>query len=287
MDSINVDFHSHSTFSDGAFTPQELCNLMNDAWVKILSITDHDSMWAFMQSIETNISILPWIEITTHYSWKTLHVLAYGLNPNSHDVNTFLQRQRISRRERAMRITDLLNHDLENEWFMTIPHDVILWLEIEWPITRPDIAKYLMSIGYISSFHEAFDRWLGKYDVPVESWSINEVLSIVNDNRWKTILAHPFAPHVSLKTITSDVSYQIELLLEFRKQGLHGIEWFISDISNNTHGHIVEQLHWDNWFLVTGWSDFHGGNKTTVLLPGISMPKNYVDEFVDSVNFTI
>lgn len=258
---------------------------MKDLRVKIFSITDHDTMWAYRGFIKSddNLLMLPlWIEITTHYKWRTLHVLAYGLDPNSQDVNSFQERQRKSRRERAMKITELLNHDLIRDRFAPIPLEKILWLEIEWPITRPDIANYLVSIGYVSTFKEAFDRWLGKYDIPLESWAISDVLSMINDNKWRAILAHPFAPHVSLNTISPDIEIQIWLLQGFQKLGLHGVEWFYSDMSKDTNGKIIEQLHQDYKFLITGWSDFHGGNKTSVLLPGVSMPKKYVFEFIDT-----
>lgn len=284
MNLTKVDFHSHSTFSDGALTPQELSHLMTDIWVKIFSITDHDTIWAYVQSLDTNNVILPWMEITTHYSWKTIHILAYGLDPNSHDVNSFLQKQKLSRRERAMKITELLNDDLIKEWLAPIQLNIILWLEIEWPITRPDIANYLMSIGYVSTFQEAFDKWLWKYDIPIESWSILEVFSIVNDNKWKAIIAHPFAPYVSLKTIFPDIPDQMELLREFKKKGLHGIECFFSDMSQNTPRCIIDKLHREDWFLITWWSDFHGGNKSSVKLPGVLIPENYVAEFLDTVD---
>ncbi len=44
MDIIKVDFHTHSIYSDGTLTLEELRNLMKDLRVKIFSITDHDTM---------------------------------------------------------------------------------------------------------------------------------------------------------------------------------------------------------------------------------------------------
>ena len=280
---MNVDFHTHTTFSDGALTPTELIRILESLWVLIASFTDHDTMRAYTETINTVIRIIRGIEITTHYQWKTLHLLAYGLNPNCSDMIWFLDQQRGARRDRAVLITELLNRDLLREGLGPIPLANILALEVEWPITRPDIAQYLFMHGYVKTFREAFDRWLKKYDAPLMSWTIREVLSMVHDNGWTSILAHPFAPFVSLTTIVKEVSQQVEILLELKKLGLHGVEGFYSDMSQDKNQWLIASLNTEHGLLVTGWSDFHGGSKTTVNLPGILLPKQYVDQFVDRV----
>ena len=39
-----VDFHSHSTFSDGTLTPIELVKMAKDKKIQMFSITDHDNV---------------------------------------------------------------------------------------------------------------------------------------------------------------------------------------------------------------------------------------------------
>ncbi|NLB55834.1 MAG: PHP domain-containing protein, partial [Lentisphaerae bacterium] len=39
-----IDLHSHSTFSDGSLTPEELVQLAKDENIRALALTDHDTL---------------------------------------------------------------------------------------------------------------------------------------------------------------------------------------------------------------------------------------------------
>lgn len=282
-----ADLHTHTTYSDGTLTPSELTWLLSDSGVSIFSVTDHDAVWAnveLLRWVPSGVHFIPWIEITTHYQQKTLHLLAYGFAPENSDLTSFLMNQRVARRKRAEEIVALLNIDLQKEWLHPIPLEAILALEVEWPITRPDIAKYLIKIGYVRDFREAFDRWLRNYNVPLDTADIYDTLDLVRGIGWVPVLAHAFAPYVSIATITQDISQQIELLSDFQRWWLRWIELFCSDHSQIREAlplrlAIAERIG----LLVTGGSDFHGGDKTSVALPGIDMPEKYIDEFLTSV----
>ncbi len=282
-----VDFHTHTTYSDGTMNPSELTGLLRDAGVSIFSVTDHDAVWANSELLSWashGMHFIPWIEITTHYRQNTLHLLAYGFAPEDSDLTSFLMKQRIARRRRAEEIVALLNIDLEREWLHPIPLDVILALEVEWPITRPDIAKYLIKTGYVKDFREAFDRWLRKYNVPLDTANIYDTLDLVHGIGWVPVLAHAFAPFVSIATITQDISAQIELLSDFQRWWLRWVELFCSDHSQISEAlplrlAIAERIG----LFVTGGSDFHGGDKTSVSLPGIDMPEKYINELLASM----
>ncbi len=178
-----VDFHTHSTYSDGALRPDELHSLMKDRGVKAFSVTDHDAVGANreLQGKTGDIDFITGIELTTHYRQKTLHLLAYGFNPENSELADFLMKQRLARRKRAEEILTLLNVDLISDGFAPIALESILALEIESPITRPDIARYLIANGYVKDFREAFDRWLRKYNVPLDSADIYETIDLVHN----------------------------------------------------------------------------------------------------------
>jgi predicted metal-dependent phosphoesterase TrpH len=260
---------------------------MQDRGVGYYSVTDHDVVWAnreLLRWVPHGMHFISWIEITTHYQQKTLHLLAYGFDPEDSDLTSFLMKQRIARRKRAEEIVALLNLDLEKEWLHLIPLEAILALEVEWPITRPDIAKYLIKIGYVKDFREAFDRWLRHYDVPLDSANIYETIDMVHGIRGLPVLAHAFAPYVSIATVTRDVSEQAELLSDFQRRWLWWIELFCSDYPQIREAlplrlAIAERIG----LLVTGGSDFHGGDKTSVTLPGVDMPEVYVERFLEKV----
>jgi predicted metal-dependent phosphoesterase TrpH len=100
-DMVWVDFHAHTTNSDGALTPEELWRTWEDLWLKVVSFTDHDSMWAYAHTMpSTNMQLVSGIEFTTHYRQKTLHLLAFWLNPQDSDIADFLAAQKNARRVR-------------------------------------------------------------------------------------------------------------------------------------------------------------------------------------------
>lgn len=286
------DFHLHSVYSDWSLTVNELDWLLSDVWVEYYSITDHDSVWACIESRELTKTrrnwprSIPWIEITTLYKSKILHLLAYGFNPNNCDLIRFLEQQRRARRDRAIDITTMLNQDLIKEEKTPIPIEEILKLETEWPITRPDIANYLMKIWYVQTFQEAFDNWLRRYDVPLTTSDINQTIGLIRDIGWTSVLAHAFAPHVSIQSITKDAVQQIQILTELKKAWLHWLELYYSDYENNPHSQISHTINMADELnlLVTGGSDFHGGGRTGITLPWVSFPYHRVQTFLEEVH---
>ncbi len=274
MDLIKADLHMHSrTGSDGALYAQELAYLLHELWLEYASLTDHDSvLWVelireFLLQIGSNVKIIPWLEITTHYNQKTLHLLAYGIDPNSTELTDFLVRQKNARRDRAVQIVERLNVMLKNEWLRSIPLEDILALEWEWPITRPDIANYLLENGYVQNFQDAFTRWLVQCDVQLQSMDIYDTTRFVYELWWTPIIAHTFAPWISLNTVARDMSERVRLLMELKANWLQWVEvyyqWHENDPTVSEKIALADSL----WLLVTGGSDFHGGDKWAAPLP--------------------
>ncbi len=279
----------HTRHSDWAIHVPEIYDILRDLWIGYFAITDHDSTWGVSEAEKVLSSkregpkLVSWIEITTHYKEKTLHLLAYGFAPENSDLDSFLMNQRIARRKRAEEIVRLLNLDLEKEGLMPIPLDVVLALEVEWPITRPDIAKYLIKIGYVKDFREAFDRWLKNYEVPLDTKNISQTIELIRDIRWVAVLAHAFAPYVSLNTLTQNIVEQSRILTELKTAWLQWVEVYYSGYEHDQD--FLKKVQMADWLdlLVTGGSDFHGGWKTGTLLPWVSIPKERLEKFLSNV----
>lgn len=290
MNNIAVDFHMHSTASDGALAPEELAYLLHELGILYAALTDHDTMFwvermmSSLKTIGSKLELFPWVEITTHYKQKTLHLLAYGMDSENTELADFLTRQKDARRDRAVQIMERLNTLLENERKKVIPIEEILALETEWPITRPDIARYLIENKYVKTHQEAFDRWLIQCDVPLQTTNIFDTTRFVRDIWWVPILAHAFAPWISLNSLTKEVSEQFRILMELKASWLQwvetyyqghefdtGLDWISSNIA------IADSLK----LTTTGGSDFHGGGKWAAPLPWITMPERRVDGFLE------
>ncbi|SFC90477.1 PHP domain-containing protein [Clostridium uliginosum] len=75
------DFHIHSTFSDGKYTPKQVVMLAKKKDVDIISLTDHNSTAgiddAIMAGEEIGVKIIPGVELSTRYNNAKVHVLGY------------------------------------------------------------------------------------------------------------------------------------------------------------------------------------------------------------------
>ena len=52
-----VDLHTHSTFSDGRYTPSQLVKMAAEAGIGILGITDHDSVNGIEEALNTAAAV--------------------------------------------------------------------------------------------------------------------------------------------------------------------------------------------------------------------------------------
>jgi PAS domain S-box-containing protein len=99
---IRVNFHCHSTRSDGTLSPEQLAAELAAAGVRFAALTDHDSidgLGAFGQVLEAKgIGFLTGVEISVDESPDSLHILAYGFDPENQELQRILHRRRINRR---------------------------------------------------------------------------------------------------------------------------------------------------------------------------------------------
>jgi len=75
------DFHIHSNYSDGIYTPREVVMLAKKKKVDIISLTDHNTTNGIDEAIlsgkELGIKIIPGVELSTRYNNIRVHVLGY------------------------------------------------------------------------------------------------------------------------------------------------------------------------------------------------------------------
>jgi len=81
------DFHLHTYYSDGLYSPRVLLGEASKQGVAELAITDHDSIGGLTEAGEaaTNlgITLIPGVEMSTEYLGVETHILGYGFNPTN------------------------------------------------------------------------------------------------------------------------------------------------------------------------------------------------------------
>ena len=118
---IICDLHTHSTASDGKFSPKEVVKKAYDRGVKYLALTDHDTLSGIAEAKEEaeklGLNFIPGIELSTTYKGETIHILGYfrGDDYKNPELNNYLEDIKKKRIERAHEIVRRLKkfNDIE------------------------------------------------------------------------------------------------------------------------------------------------------------------------------
>ena len=100
-ETILVNFHCHSLFSDGDQTPEVLAADLAANGVRYAALTDHDSIEGYQRFQEAlkkrGVTGFPGLELTTQFHGKEIHLLCYGFDPHHPDLIATLISMRQSR----------------------------------------------------------------------------------------------------------------------------------------------------------------------------------------------
>ena len=104
----------HSYHSDGYHSPEKLIEKAKNQGIKILSITDHDSVNGVQEATEYakkfGIEVIPGVEISTDIRDTEVHILGYFVDPKNKDLEHYLNFFREERLKRAIRMVKKLEH---------------------------------------------------------------------------------------------------------------------------------------------------------------------------------
>ena len=240
-----IELHTHTTYSDGILTPQQLVERAAKAGVKALAITDHDNLYAWDEAIAAaiphNMEIVPGIELSTVYNGRSLHILGYY--PQRELIEAPLAERLEGRKRRAKEM-------IENLAAMGYPLKLNN-TDSNMAICRPHIASAMVRAGYVESSSEAFERFIGE-DKPAyvhyEKFSAQEGIKLIRSCGGVPVWAHPYLFR------GGRVEEVLPVLVE---AGLMGIEVFHPHHGNNKVNQL-KQFCQQYDLLLTGGTDYHG-----------------------------
>lgn len=265
MDNYKADLHMHSTSSDGALAPAELVAKCHSNNISTASITDHDSVDSFDEALEVatslNMEIIPGVELSASSGEKEFHILGYFIDTKNLRLRDYLTFFRLERVRRAERIVQKLNK-------INIPlkFDSVLEKSKKGAVGRPHIAMALLDEGFISTYQEAFEKYIGNSCPAYEKkfvMSPEQTVQLIASAGGLSVLAHP-GKH------TNNNSLQ-----ELINSGIDGIETIHPSHNSDLTLHYKSIA--GQYFLITsGGSDFHGGKRNDEAALG----KFYVEKSV-------
>lgn len=247
-----IDLHTHSTASDGTFSPGDLVNKAVSKKLKVLAITDHDTVAGLEEAKKAaqnqDIIFIPGIELNIQWPTGEFHLLGLGLKQVSDDLNsiiTYLQRQRETRNQK---IVELLNKD----GFEMTMAELIDRFETE-SIGRPHIAQMMVEKGYVKQRQQAFDNFLGKgrkYYVDRAGADLSMASKAIKNSGGVPVHAHPLSLYLSINTLETTME-------EIKAKGVMGLEAYHPAI-RVSQGQQLEKIARKLDMFVTAGSDYHG-----------------------------
>ena len=251
MEENRFDLHTHSIISDGTVAPSEIVRTAARNGIKLLALTDHDSIMGVNEAIEASrecgLPFLPAVEMDNEWRHE-LHIIGLDIDPNN---PMFLRALEIAR-DRRERRNKIIYSRLKEAGYDVQP----LVNRPESMTTKLHIAHALIKAGYANDVRDAFQKYLrpgtvGYYTEP--RFTPQQVIELIHIADGLPILAHPCHirdnPH--------------GLIRELYDMGLTGIEAYYPSSSprqTEMYVSIARQYH----LLVTCGSDFHGANRPGV-----------------------
>ncbi|MDH4397468.1 MAG: PHP domain-containing protein [Actinomycetota bacterium] len=282
-----IDLHAHTNHSDGKDTPTELVQNAAKAGVKILAITDHDTVSGWDEAITSaqshGLGLIPGIEVSTRAVTPSghgvsVHMLAYLPDPNNQALITALNRTKESRMVRAREMVARLSKDYPIDFEL-----VLSQLPQGSTIGRPAIADALVEAGIVPTRSDAFTSILHRsspYYVSEKSLDTIEAITLIRQAGGVSVMAHPlidFPPGAKREDLPRA---HFETLIE---AGLNGLEVDHRAVPNVAKVWLRDLALKHN-LIVTGSSDYHGvGGKDNLLGENVTSPE-MLDRIIDQAS---
>lgn len=208
---MSIDLHTHSTASDGGLGPRELLDAAVASGVKVLALTDHDTVAGYRQLLVdgyTGCELIAGVEFSCHWSNTTVHIVGLKVEVESPALVQGLNILNQARLDRASKIADRLAK-LGFEGTL----DGATAVAGDSQIGRPHFARFITERGYVKDEVEAFKKYLGAGkcgDVKAFWPSLSEVVGWIADSGGVAVLAHPMKyrfTRTKLRRLLTDFCY--------------------------------------------------------------------------------
>ncbi|MBQ3893521.1 MAG: PHP domain-containing protein [Mailhella sp.] len=258
-----IDLHTHSTASDGTFTPAGLIRQAQREGLSACALTDHDTVAGLDEAQaaakEAGMAFVRGCELSARCALGSVHVLGLWLprgKARLAGLERVLAQERASRLERNRAMVGRFN-DLG----IDMAYGEVEALAGDAVIGRPHFAALLLRKGVVSHIKEAFQKYLkkgGAAYVERRQMGPEQAVDVLRDCGALVALAHPGLIRCAPEELDA-------LIASLKEHGLDAVEAFHSAQDCRTAGRILE-LARRCGLAVTGGSDFHGACKPDIRL---------------------
>lgn len=262
-----IDLHVHSTMSDGTYTPSELIKLAKDKHLKMIALTDHDTIAgnaeAQKMASKYGIEFMKGIELSLNYHNHQIHVVALGFDDKSTAFKDFYMDLRYKKQASIVNVIEYLHQQGLN-----ISVNKVEPFTSSGVLDKYAILRYLVAnkskAGDIQYLWDTYiDPAFRELNLKItENPMVEEAIVAMKKAGAITSLAH-FHKKIGLKNYSrAEQEAHIKYLHEI---GLDGMEAYYpnytKDDENFAH-YLINKYD----LIPTGGTDFHGDNRPAVKL---------------------
>ena len=290
---MKVDLHVHTNNSDGEYSVEEILKFCESCNIKILSITDHDSVDGYLKLSKNFKSvfsgeIISGVELSFRHNGRLFDVLGYNVDINimndwinkRYSKENQINKQKIILKEMIKLYKDLgfkfndnisISTGLKSEAY----NKVILTLK-----ENKENLKLEKELDKSNFYKKHHTNPMSKYyiDETMGLPTLREAVDIIKKAGGVSVLAHSCAYGFSSKELDEFVVNSIDC-------GVDGIELKYPAHTKLDEIKLLKYCKEYNLFATCG-SDFHGENIKKCIKLGVGY-KNYEFSIVDIKDFML
>lgn len=258
-----IDLHTHSIFSDGSSSPEELINEAINQNVKAMALTDHDSIDGIEKlsilAKENDINFIGGIEISCRYKNKRIiHILGLGMDFKNKE---FLEGYNKMRLARELGIKSILSQIKMQG--ISIDIEALREKTNGKYLDRYDIYKYFIENKLCDTAQEIWDKYLDPIPYKEDELiTVENAINMINNSGGLSFLAH-FNKSIGFEGLNKDeIESNIKYLISL---GLNGIEGYYPSFTKEDY-RFLDYLIKKYKLMISGGTDYHGKNRPEIKL---------------------
>ena len=266
-----IDLHIHTTASDGKFSPEEVVYKSAALGLSVIAICDHDTVDGVANALQAASSlppkVIPGVELSTLAPGNEVHILGYFIDYTDPELRAALANARNSRRERAQAmIAKLKGLGIHIDW------QRVQQIADNASIGRPHIAQAMLEKGYVTSFKEAFTKYIScGGPAYAERCKITpaEAVALIIKADGLPVLAHP-----------TTINGPETMVSQLKAAGLVGMEVYYNGYTDDERNSLARMASKYN-LIATGGSDYHGlDDSTETMLGEANVPPESAEQLI-------
>jgi predicted metal-dependent phosphoesterase TrpH len=245
----------------------------------VIAITDHDTTQGIPEALEAiedyygkidsrkvqvssgmeneeKLILVPGVEISCWYDTREVHMLGLFIDYTNDEFNEKLKAMEEERDRRNDKMIALFN---EHGIPMTL--EDLKFGQEDTVVSRAHFARYLEEHGYVKSREEAFKKYIGDgcpFYLSRNYISAETAIQWIHQVGGMAFLAHPYLYGFKEDKVR-------KMLHDLKEFGLDGLEAYHSTADNGRTNQLREYAKKLD-LMVSGGSDFHGGNKPYIYM---------------------